>query len=397
MFSSRAARSLYYCVAIELLLSVYFGSGVSFYYFHEDRHLSLAQIATTGIVYAVAKAVVNIPGGYLARRFGITRIIVLGAGLQAAQSLMLFVVSGPWQFYMLFATTGIAWGLLDQTTFTVMQTVEDGRWRNEYKNWLLYCTPIVRVAPALIGGYAAIRWGRSTPFELQTAVNMAMVGVSVLLYRDLRHDIEPQATKGFVESVWAAIRTMLWGTKGIGQLLVTYSITTTALGFGLLCVQPQLTALHVTPLGSGCLFAGRAMFTLLLTALGHRHIMSWGIIKTQAYVMAILAMTMVLGGLPLGWFSAITLLLGTAWVDNFAGWAKMGFQNQLLSAEDTSNRNLELSVGSAVQGFFSMAVAPFLGGMSSPTELRGTLLLLAACVAVCGSTVLFFLQRKLKK
>jgi MFS family permease len=75
--------------------------------------LSPASIATSYLIYTILAAMVAVPAGLLADRFGPRRMLVAGLGLFAAVSAGVAMAATPWQIAGLFACSGLCAGLLD--------------------------------------------------------------------------------------------------------------------------------------------------------------------------------------------------------------------------------------------------------------------------------------------
>lgn len=374
---------MYLCLVLEFLWAIYFGVSIVVI-FYQSKGLEETAVNTFQATVAFASICLGVPGGFIADRIGVKRIMVIGTTVLALHAPLFANGQTFWQFEGLAPLGAIGWCLIGGTTNSLMLTTVTARVSNDptrskrYFDLFALRSTQMRGAGQLIGTFGgsamASLWGLTFPFFAQAAVYASAVAAALCLWDPRRHaGVTPARHIRWV-TLWVTAKKMLWDCRDIRSLLALSAVMDTA---PLLCFwlfQPRLSDADIAVAWFAWFYAIKAIASLVLPGLTGR-LRRRGDVVAWAILIVALSVGAGLGGILPGLLGATVLIVSHALVNAFTGHLGSICLKELLPEKSTTHTT-EFSVRSSVEQLSFVITAPLVGMVTESFSVQ------IACIVV---------------
>lgn len=391
---------MYLCLVLELLWAVFFGVSVMVL-FYQSKGLEETAANTFQSTVAFVSIWLEVPGGFIADRVSVKRIMVVGTSVLAVHTLAFANGQTFWQFEALAPIGAIGWCLIGGTTKSLMSTTvvavigSDPVRSKRYFDLFALRSTQVRGAGQLIGtfcgGVMASLWGFDFPFYAQAVVYAIAIAVALCLWDPRQHAGVVPARHVPLSALWTTAKMMLWERRDIRSFLALSAVMYSA---PLLCFwlfQPRLKDAGVDIAWFAWFYAIKAIAAFVLPGLTNR-LRRRGDTVAWALLIVTLSVGAALGGILPGVAGAAVLVVSQGLVNAFIGHLESICLNELLPTHSTT-RTSEFSVCAGV-GQLSFAVtAPFVGMVTESFSVQAACLVVGMSCLTLGGGALYAFAR----
>ncbi len=386
------------CLMLEMVWSTFFGVSIMVVYYNLHG-LGQLQVFWLQATWSIVATIAAVPCGYLADRFGIRRVIILGSVVQIVQSTLFWQSQTFWQFEIVLVLSGLTIALISGTTtalmtVTINQSIQDEDTRqtlfDSYQRWVTRVRAIGGPIGAIVGSYLATHVGMSSPFALQPLVYL--LGLAAAW-----HLIEPRTAIARQHTAFSAMcktaRILLLEQAKIRwaillSVLLSVSVIATAW-----LTQPLLIEAHIPIALFGLIYASRSISTGILAGCAQRlqrrpNTFAWGV-----QVVVLLMGTIVAATVP-GIIGVVTAIASHSFIMACVAPVTTSFLHKQL--DDDTNRATELSVISALKTLFFAIIGPFCGWLTDISSVKTAYLAMGMICLVAGGVALYKFHRAMK-
>lgn len=251
-------RTLFLCRIIEFCWAVYFGAAV-ITVVYQHMGLSLAQIILLPVGMNLVNALVEIPLGHLADRFGIKRALIAGGVLQIVQACLLaFWARSFWPCIVVVTLNAISWSVINGTTSALVGN------DRAFQTYRTRAQLAGRVFGSVLGGLLAAYVTTFAPIQIQPVTFVFSLLAACLLPSSTNGRLRSKRTAGRIRAV---LHTLFVRRADVRWLLLLDAVLyATMLAAGWLA-QPDMQAAHVPLAWFTAIFLLQPLLSYVLTFL----------------------------------------------------------------------------------------------------------------------------------
>jgi MFS family permease len=384
-FAPFRCRDVRGCLQLELWWSAFFGTSIMASYYNA-KGLDQTDIYLLQATIAVVSVVGDIPCGYLADRFGVKRIIVIGCAVQIVQAAIFWRSNTFWQFEAVIVLTGVAWCLISGTTSSLASARLEGVHYSIYEKWAVQAGGIGRVVGIIAGDQMVRHADMTLPYACQPLVYCIAIIVALRLDKSTLRQKRPGS-----RSIVRTARRMLVDTPKIRWVVLFFATMHVAVLSYFWLMQPVLRE-------AGFQIKDFTLFYLLMSAA----IMAFGwtasSVRRCGFIgekLIILCVT-TLGTIGASFLAG--LAGGVLFVAVYSFGVALITQMQRVTLDallppDSGLRTTELSVASAIQSLAFAAVCPTFGVIADATSPTTAIRCIAIAAFFAGSCFLYKVAR----
>lgn len=376
------------CLSLEFLWAAFFGTAIMQTYYEglglgQDKVNELQSWCSVVIVAA------GIPGGWLADRFGVRRIMIAGTLVQLINSIFFAQCRTFEEFRWSLACSGITVALLAGTTSSLMTSTLGESAYKTYEWWGVQLRCGGQIA-AIIGGYFMVKYGDlHLPYQCQPFVYLGCVLVTLRLRKRFVRRANTLSAKVMVSTA----KEMLWHQPAVRYATLFFAATFTGMTLIFWLLQPRLKQNGVAVVDFGLLYLLKNVGTSLFGVVVGLWLRTLRIAQTLLLV-GLCASILASAAIPTV-HGAFVLFLAHSFASALYLQVQRTTFRELLP--DAGKRTTELAVAAAFAWLYFAGLSWAFGQLTVSTSVRTALIGIATVTFTVGGLALWALHRAVSR
>lgn len=375
------------CLSLELLWAMFFGTAVMQTYY-ESLGLGQDKVNELQSWLAVVIVTAGIPCGWLADRFGVRRMLIIGTTALTTQTVIFAQCRTFPEFLGSLILSGIAWAMLAGATSSLMTATLDPSTYRSFESWAVQMRCAGQII-AITAGYFMVKHGTmSLPYECQVAV----YATSIFVACRLRKRFVAKQNRLSAAVMASTAREMLWHQPSVRYATLFFGAVSTGMALVFWLIQPRLRESGTAVVDLGLLYlvknVGTSVFGIV-ASLWLRNLR-----RAQALLIGGLCAGIATSALVQNMFGAVVLLMTHSFaVALFLQTQRVTFRELLPEA---GKRTTELAVAAAFASLYFALLSWMFGKLTVATSVNVALLCIAAVTLIVGGGALWAHRRSLR-
>ncbi|MDX2775997.1 MFS transporter [Streptomyces caniscabiei] len=376
------------CLSFEFLMAMFFGMAIMQTYY-ELLGLGQDKVNQLQSWLAIATVVAGIPGGWLADRFGIRRILIIGTITQTVNAVYFAQCRTYGEFVGSLILSGISWALLGGATSSLMMSTLNTSSYRTYEAWAVQMRCAGQIV-AIVAGYFMVKYGTMMlPYQCQPVTYALCILVAIQLKKRFVTKRNALSAKVMVSTA----RDMLWHQPAVRYAVFFFGSISTGMGLIFWLIQPRLKEGGVAIPDLGLLYLAKNIAASVFGVVASLWVRS--VRAGQFILLAGLCVGIVASALVPNIYGAIALPLAHAFANGLFLQVQRTTFRELLP--DEGKRTTELAVASAFSSLYFALLSWAFGELAVATSQRYTLIGIAATTFITGGCALWAHRRSLSQ
>ena len=338
--------------------------------------------------------VTDIPSGYLADRFGVRRLIILGVSIMTVNSVYFALCQTYAEFCISLIISGVAWALLSGTTSSLMTAALSQDTYNRYEWWVVQARCAGQIV-AIVIGYFMVKYGSmALPYLLQPVTYVGCVVAAVRLERRF-----VKASHLPLTVITRTAKEMLVRRGVVRSAVLFFASMSAGMMLAFWLLQPRLRESGVSVVNLGLFYLLKNTCTSIFGAVvgvwTHRGKSQSRLIASLGILLLTTAGMSIAGSMPFVIGGYLLIFGHSLCVGLYSQAQRMLFREVL--PEDPAKRTTELSIYSSFASLYFAALSYGFGKLTVVTSVRMTLAGIAVATLAVGTPTFIILWRSLAK
>lgn len=376
------------CLSLELLLAMFFGTAIMQTYY-ELLGLGQDKVNQLQSWLALATVSASIPGGWLADRFGVRCMLIIGTTAQTANAVYFAYCQTYGEFVVSLILSGISWAMLGGTTSSLMMSTLGRSSYGIYEAWAVQMRCVGQVV-AIVAGYFMVKHGTmALPYQCQPVVYALCVLVAIRLRKRFVAKRDALSAKVMLSTA----RDMLWHQPAVRYAVLFFGSVSTGMMLIFWLIQPRLKEGGVAIPDLGLLYLIKNIATSVFGVAASL----W--VRSVRAGQAILLVGLCAGTLASAFVSNIYGAVALPLAHSFASGLFLQVQRTTFREllPDQGKRTTELAVASAFSSLYFALLSWAFGELAVTTSKSNTLAGIAAATFIVGGGALWAHRRSLRR
>lgn len=381
------------CITLEVLLAMFFGTSIMQTYY-ESLGLGQDQVNNLQSIQAIMMVAIDLPGGYLADRFGVRRMIIAGVSILSMNAVYFAACRTYTEFCVSLVLSGVAWALLSGTTSSLMTATLSQDTYNRYDWWVVQARCAGQIV-AIVIGYFMVKYGSmALPYWLQPVTYVGCVVAAVRLERRF-----VKASHLPLAVITRTAKEMLVRRGVVRSAVLFFASMSAGMMLAFWLLQPRLRESGVSVVNLGLVYLlkniSTSIFGAVVGAWSHRGKSHKRLIASLGILLLTTAGMSIAGSMPFVIGGYLLIFGHSLCIGLYSQVQRILFREVL--PEDPVKRTTELSVYSSFASLYFAALSYGFGKLAVITSVRMTLAGIAVATLVVGIPTFIILWRSLAK